>query len=183
LVFFFAPLVGRIGAADKADQPSVWSQAANLALQAVLVAGLLWVVVSPSAITVAYSWRGRHITFLSGTDYAEYPYPVDNPAWPHEFAASLAAQVEDNAIVFTGWDTLYPVLYVTHIEQGRNGIEAHETYPSGSHDRLQDSAVSYILANLGKRPIYFTNVDRALAQDYNFVEVDGQLPLYRLEKR
>jgi hypothetical protein len=183
LIFFFAPLVSRIRAAGKADQPSVWPQVANLALQAVLVAGLLWVVVSPSTITLAYSWRGRHITFLSGTDYADYPYPVDNPAWPHEFAASLAAQVEDNAIIFTDWGTLYPVLYVTHIEQGRTGIEAHETYPSGSHDRLQGTAVSYILANLGKRPVYFTNVDRVLVQDYNFVEIDGQLPLYRLEKR
>ena len=114
---------------------------------------------------------------------AEYPYPVDNPAWPHEFATALSAQVEDNAIVFTDWDTLYPILYVTHVEQGRTGIEAHETCPSGSNDRLQDTAVIYILANLGKHPLYFTQVDGDLARDYNFFEVDSQLPLYRLEKR
>jgi hypothetical protein len=183
LIFFFAPLLNRIGAAVKANKPPVWPQAASLVLQAVLVAGLLWVVVSPSASTVAYSWRGRHITFLDGTDYAGYPYPVDNPGWPHDFAKALAARVEDNAIVFTDWSTLYPVLYVTHVEQGRKGIEAHETYPAGSDGRLQDTAVSYILANLGKRPMYFTQVDRDLARDYDFVEVDSQLPLYRLEKR
>ncbi len=124
-------------------------------------------VVSPSASTIANSWRVRHITFLDRMNDAEYPYPVDHPAWPHEFAAALAARVEDNAIVFTDWGTLYPVLYVTHIEQGRTGIEAHETYPAGSDNRLQDTAVSYILANLGKRPMYFTQVDRSLARDYN----------------
>ena len=43
--------------------------------------------------------------------------------------------------------------------------------------------MSYILANLGKRPLYFTQVDDALAQKYNFVQVDAQLPLYRLEKK
>jgi hypothetical protein len=91
--------------------------------------------------------------------------------------------VEDNASVFTDWGTLYPVLYGTHVEQGRTGIEAHEMYPAGSDGRLQDTAVSYILANLGKRPLYFTQVDDALSRNYNFVEVDSQLPLYRLEKR
>ena len=183
LIFFFTPLLNRIEAAVKKDKTSAWPQVASLVLQGLLVAGLLWVVISPSAITLDYSWRGRHITFLSGTDYAQYPYPIDNPAWPHEFATTLASEVEDNAIVFTDWGTLYPILYVTHIEQGRTGIEAHETYPAGSDGRLQDSAVSYILANLGKRPMYFTQVDDTLAQNYNFVEVDAQLPLYRLEKR
>jgi hypothetical protein len=183
LIFLLAPLVNRLEAADKARQPSAWPQAVNLVLQGMLVAGLLWVVVSPSASTLANSWRGRQITFLNGTDYAGYPYPVDNPTWPHEFAAALSARVKDNAIVFTDWGTLYPVLYVTHVEQGRTGIEAHETYPAGSDNRLQDSAMSYILANLGKRPMYFTQVDKTLARDYNFVEVDYQLPLYRLEKR
>ena len=183
LVFFFAPLVNRIQAAVKENKLSIWPRAVNLFLQVALVAGLLWVVISPSASTIAYSWRARHITFLDRMNDAEYPYPVNHPAWPHQFATALAARVEDNAIVFTDWGTLYPVLYVTHIEQGRTGIEAHETYPSGSDNRLQDTAVSYILANLGKRPMYFTRVDRRLARDYKFVQVDAQLPLYRLEKR
>jgi hypothetical protein len=179
LIFFLAPLVSRSEAAAEHSKP----QAANLVLQAILVAGLLWVVVSPSASTIAYSWGVRHVTFLDRMNDAEYPYPVNHPGWPHEFATALAARVEDNAIVFTDWGTLYPVLYVTHIEQGRTGIEAHETYPAGSNGRLQDTAVSYILANLGKRPMYFTQVDRSLARDYKFVQVDAQLPLYRLEKR
>jgi hypothetical protein len=183
LIFFFAPVVKRIEAAAEHNRPALWPQALNLVLQVALVAGLLWVVISPSASTIAGSWRSQRVTFLDGTDYAGYPYPVDNPSWPHEFATALAAKVEDNAIVFTDWGTLYPVLYVTHVEQGRTGIEAHETYPAGSDNRLQDTAVNYILANLGKRPMYFTQVDRTLRRDYNFVQVDSQLPLYRLEKR
>jgi len=183
LVFFFAPLFKGARAAAENNSPSRWIQTANLILQAALVSGLLWVVVSPSASTIAYSWRGRHITFLDGTPYADYPYPVNDPGWPHEFARALAAQVEDNAIVFTDWGTLYPVYYVTYVEQSRTGIEAHEMYPAGSDGKLEDTALSYILANLGKRPLYFTQVDDVLSQDYSFVEVDSQLPLYRLEKR
>lgn len=183
LVFLFTLPFKGAWAAAKNNAPSGWAQAATLILQAALVAGLVWVVVAPSASTIATSWRVSHITFLTGTTYADYPYPVDNPDGPHEFARELAAQVEDNAIIFTDWGTLYPVYYVTYVEQGRKGIEAHEMYPAGSDDRLQDTAVSYILANLGKRPLYFTQVDDVLAQDYNFVEVNSQLPLYRLEKR
>jgi uncharacterized membrane protein YozB (DUF420 family) len=184
LVFIASLLSGRATKdTAKGSQSPGWPRAVGLTLQLILVAGLLWVVVTPSASTLADSWRVRHVTFLDEMHYADYPYPVNDPGWPHEFAKTLASEVEDNAIVFTDWGTLYPVFYVTHIEQGRTGIEAHEIYPAGSDGRLQDTAVSYILANLGKRPLYFTQVDDALAQKYNFVQVDAQLPLYRLEKR
>lgn len=150
---------------------------------AALVAALLWVVVAPSAKTVDLSWRMHRITFLDGTDFADYPYPVTHPDWPHSQAEAIVAQVENDAILFTDWGILYPVFYVAQVEDRRPGILAHEQYPAGSDGKLTPTAIDYIQANFGKHPIYFTQVDDDLAQNYNFVEVDPSIPLYRLEKR
>jgi hypothetical protein len=150
---------------------------------AALVAALLWVVVAPSAKTVDLSWRMHRITFLDGTDFAGYPYPVTHPDGPHSQAEAIVAQVEDDAILFTDWGILYPVFYVAQVEGRRPGLLAHEQYPAGSKDRLTSTAIDYIRANFGKHPIYFTQVDDDLAQNYKFVEVDPSIPLYRLEKR
>jgi len=150
---------------------------------AALVAALLWVIVLPSAKTVDFSWRLHRITFLDGTDFAGYPYPVTQPDWPHNQAEAIVAQVEDGSILFTGWDILYPVFYLAEVEGRRPGLLAHEQYPAGSDGRLTSTAIDYIQANFGKRPIYFTQIDEDLAQNYNFVAVDSSIPLYRLEKR
>jgi hypothetical protein len=150
---------------------------------AALVAALLWVIVAPSAKTVDLSWRMHRITFLDGTDFASYPYPVTHPDWPHNQAEAIVAQMENNAIIFTNWGILYPVFYVAQVEGRRPGLLAHEQYPAGSDGRLTPTAIDYIQANFGKHPIYFTQVDDDLAQNYNFVEVDPSIGLFRLEKR
>jgi hypothetical protein len=149
-----------------------------------VVALLLWRIAAPSAAVVQKSWRMQRITFLDGTDWDGYPYPVTDPQWPHNVAKSIAAQVEDNAIIFTDWSILYDIYYATHVEHGRTGISVHETYPAMTPKPFAVSARQYIKDNYGKRPIYFTLVeDSRLLLDYKFVQIDSSIPLYRLEKR
>jgi hypothetical protein len=150
---------------------------------AALAAALLWVIVAPSAKTIDLSWRLHRITFLDGTDFAYYPYPVTHPDGPHNQAEAIVGQVEDGSILFTGWDLLYPVFYLAEVEGRRPGLLAHEQYPAGSDGRLTSTAIDYIRANFSKRPIYFTQIDKDLARSYKFVTVDSSIPLYRLEKK
>jgi len=168
--------------AAKTSSPSLAIWLSGIAGVA-LVAALLWVIVAPSAKTVDLSWRLHRISFLDGTDFAYYPYPVTQPDGPHNQAEAIVGQVEDGSILFTDWGMLYPVFYLAEVEGRRPGLLAHEQYPAGSDGRLTPTAIDYIQANFGKRPIYFTQIDEDLARKYKFVEVDSSLPLYRLEKR
>jgi hypothetical protein len=141
------------------------------------------VIVAPSAKTIDLSWRLHRITILDGTDFADYPYPVTHPDWPHNQAEAIVGQVEDGSILFTDWGMLYPVFYLAQVEGRRPGLLAHEQYPAGSGGRLTPTAIDYIRANFGKRLIFFTRIDDDLALNYNFVEIDSSIPLYRLEQK
>ncbi|PKO19048.1 MAG: hypothetical protein CVU39_00420 [Chloroflexi bacterium HGW-Chloroflexi-10] len=101
------------------------------------------------------AWRDRQVTFAIGTPLDEYPYPIEDPFWVQEEAASLVNALEPDAIVFTGWDMLYPYYFVAHLEQGRTQMRFHETYPQEGMSGLADSTVIYITGSL-PRPVYFT---------------------------
>ena len=178
-------LAPALGEGAPRTQPVIpWGRWAASALGVLVVAALLWRIVAPSAAVMQKSWRMQRITFLDGTDWDGYPYPVTDPQWPHEVGKSIAAQVEDNAIIFTDWSILYDIYYATHVEQGRTGISAHETYPAMIPKPFAVSARQYVKDNYGKRPIYFTLLENSrLLLDYNFIMLDGSIPLYRLEKR
>jgi hypothetical protein len=109
---------------------------------------------------------------------------VDDPQYPYRDAEQIINQVEDNAILFTGWGMVYPLYYVAHVEQSRTGISVHETYPAMTSKPFADTAVQYIEENYGKRPIYFLIFeDTRLSHDYNFIPIDDSVNLMRLEKR
>jgi hypothetical protein len=170
--------------APRAKELVPWTRWAASALGVLLVAAILWGVAAPSAAVVKKSWRLQRITFLDGTDWENYPYPVTDPQWPHEVAKTINGLVEDNAIIFTDWSLVYDIYYVAQVEHGRTGISVHETYPAMTPKPFAVTARQYVKDNYGKRPIYFTLVeDSRLLLDYNFIEVDGSIPLYRLEKR
>jgi hypothetical protein len=161
-----------------------WTRWVASLLRVLLVAALLWRTVAPSAAVIQQSWRLQRITFLDGTDWDGYPYPVTDPQWPHEVAKTINALVEDNAIIFTDWSLVYDIYYVAQVEHNRTGISVHETYPAMTPKPFAVSARQYVMDNYGKRPIYFTLIeDTRLLLDYNFIEVGGSIPLYRLEKR
>ena len=143
--------------------------------------GLVLVTFAPQVHTLSQSWQAGHITFLKGGQ-AQYPYPVNDAQRPHVDARRIVNQLEDDAILFTDWNRLYPAYYVAHVEQGRTGIWVHETYPCCERG-LSKTAMEYIAANIGLRPIYFTQSDPALTTRYRLVTVDASIPLLRLEKK
>lgn len=158
-------------------RPAVWISG---------VVGLVFIVyaIQPAIAMIQDSWRAERITFLDGTDYNEYPYPVRNPLWPHETAAAVIDQVEDNAIIFTDWSLVYPLYYVAHVEQGRTGIAIHETYPAMAAKPFAETAQEYVDQSYGTRPIYFLLIEESrLTREYKFVPIDGSIPLYKLEKK
>jgi hypothetical protein len=109
---------------------------------------------------------------------------VGDPEYPYRNAQKIISQVEDNAIIFTDWNMVYPLYYVAHVEQGRTGISIHETYPAMTAKPFADTAVQYVADNYGTRPIYFLLYEGTrLASAYNFVSIDDALNLTRLEKK
>ena len=104
---------------------------------------------------VAEAWGQRAVVFMEGTEFADYPYPLEDPQAAHAEAQALVDAVEDDAMVFLGWDLLFPSYFVAHLEEGRSGLAFHEAYPQEGVSGLADSILDYIEANLD-RPIYFT---------------------------
>ena len=78
---------------------------------------------------------------------------------------------------------LWPIAYVTNVEQHRAGIQMVELTPYGSDGRFPETALAYIQANINQRPIYINRLDRELRQMYNFKLVDASTQLYELEKQ
>ena len=103
----------------------------------------------------AEAWESKAVVFMRGTEFEEYPYPLDNPGAVHAEAQAMVNAVEDDAIVFLGWDLLFPCYYVAHIEQGRTGLDFHEAYPQEGIYEISESTADYIEANLAARPVYF----------------------------
>jgi hypothetical protein len=140
--------------------------------------GRPWMV---GALGGALALVARRVTFLDATEFAGYPYPSQSPGSPHASAAKLVNALEDNAIVFTGWDLLYACYFVAHVEQGRTDLAFHETYPQDGMTQLAESTVAYIEANLDTRPIYFTERPQRLPTRYAVVRVSTGL--FRLERK
>jgi hypothetical protein len=143
---------------------------------AAILLGIAWA----DAPRVLESWQAGRIVFIDDTESADYPYPVAHPEMPYGFARVVVDRLEDDAIVFTDWDMLYAYYYVAHVEQGRTGIAFHETYPQDDVDEVADSAVAYIDANLGQRPIYVTDRYSDFLQYYELHRVGSGIPLYRV---
>jgi hypothetical protein len=94
----------------------------------------------------------------------------------------LAEKLEDNAILFTDWDQAYRLYYVTHVIQGRTGLDFHETFPQEGVSQLAESALGYIETSLsGGRPIYFSERPSQLASKFKITRAGSGL--FRIEKK
>ncbi len=118
----------------------------------ILAAFVVW----PSVAVVRAAWAMGQPPGLAELGFGDYPYPVDAPDAPLTVARALVDVLEDDAIVFTGWDTLYADVFVAHVLEGRSGIAFHETMPQDGQSGLADSTLAYIAASWPARPVYFT---------------------------
>jgi hypothetical protein len=127
------------------------------------------------------AWESKAVVFMRGTEFEEYPYPIDDPEAVHTAAQNVVNSIEDNAIIFTNWDMLFPYYYVAHIEQGRTSLDFHETLPQEGVSHIADSMLVYIEASIDSRPIYFTERPFELANRYEIRRVNSGL--FRIERR
>jgi hypothetical protein len=145
----------------------------------ILLLAALW----PGFSVVRDSALAGRITFLDRTEFARYPYPVEAPEVPHQRAVQLVGQIEDNAIIFTDWGTVFTIYYVAQVEQGRTSIAAHEWFAQNDDLATNRSVFRYIDANLNQRPIYFTFIPDRLRPLYTFASVGQHVQLFRITGR
>ena len=96
-------------------------------------------------------------------------------------AIQTLEDVEDNAIIFTDWDTAYNFYYVAHVLQGRTEMDFHETYPQEGVSQLAESTLAYIEANIDSRPIYFAERPSELSTLYQIQRAGSGL--FRIAKK
>jgi len=113
------------------------------------------VVASPMALPAAWTEGGHRRCWVPPA--AEPSRPSDS-AELHREVRLLVAHLEDDAVLFTDWNRLYPCYYVAHVEQNRTGMAFLQDYPLPYQRELADSAVDYVRRTAPTRPVYFTHV-------------------------
>jgi len=96
-------------------------------------------------------------------------------------AEKIVSSLEDNAIVFTDWDRVYDLYYVSNVLHGRSGMDFHEIFPQKDVNLPATSMLAYIDQNIANRPIYFTKYPASLIDLYNVVPVETGL--YKVERK
>lgn len=89
-------------------------------------------------------------------------------------ALRIINRVEENAIVFTDWDKLYSYVYTAQVVNGETGISFHEVWFEDG-ERLSDTTLAYIDANIDSRPIYFTIDVPEFEERYQVVRINERL--------
>jgi len=189
---FFIPtyiplvLIGIVGLATLADSATWVVEHTPLKDQAYLMGSLVSVLIAiPLLVPDIPQWiESARLGYpLPIEEMGDYPYPYYDPMLVHHHALVVVDQLEDNAIVFTGWDTLYAYYFVAHVEQGRTGIAFHETYPQDGVEELADSALDYIDTNIDSRPIYITGEQGAFRPYYLISKINSRIPLLSLSQK
>lgn len=191
---FFLPtyvplaLLASLGAASMCDaaeslagraRNAGWRRYTPSAAGVLLVLAVVW----PAAESVRGSLAAGRITFLDNTDFARYPYPVEEPEWPLERARVVAAALEDDALLYTDWGTVFTIFYVAHIEQEREGITVHEWFDPSDDAVVLDALTTYLDGQLEQRPVYINHIPPSLEGRYEFTPVAGIDWLYLIRPR
>lgn len=171
-----ATLLDGVARAVSRDDASTGRQRVAGAAGLILAAIVLW----PAMAVVRTAWAMSQPPGLAELGFGDYPYPVEAPDSPLTDARALVDGLEEDAIVFTSWDTLYADVFVAHVLEGRSGIAFHETMPQDGMTGLADSALAYIEASWPARPVYFTERPGTDVQlRYQLERVDD---LYRIAR-
>ncbi len=155
-------------------------------------AGAAFILVFGGAYAIVGGAAGAIVqgktSFLTGIRRV-YPYPVDNPHKPNEYARAIVNGVEPDALIITQWQYLYAFYYVALFDLNKPGIEVVECTPEGTGGHVAQSMQEFIRDSILVRPVYSTQggpqtpVD--LYYQYYFVPVNSASPfhLYRLRPR
>ncbi len=92
--------------------------------------------------------------------------------------------LENDALLFTEWDLLYPCYYIAHVEQQRTGMMFVQTDPNVRQRKLARSAREFLRQNLPKRPVYFLTPLPEMRDEFAFKPVRcGSWTVFRVHLR
>jgi hypothetical protein len=138
----------------------------------------LVVVVSPMLFPAAWTAEGRRRCWVPPEGE---PCRVGDSWEFHRQVRILVDNLEDDAVLFTAWDSLYPCYYVAHVEHGRTQMVFIQDYPLPYQRELADSALEYVRRTAPTRPVYFTHVVARVDHVFQLEPVRrGQRALYRV---
>lgn len=143
-------------------------------------------IVLPALLIILPMWNARadlRLAITGGytTFVREYHiYPVFAPDKAIRDARRIINRVEPDAIIFSDWDKLYSYIYTAHIEEGRLDLTFHEAW-IGDDQRLSETTIEYIDANIDDRPIYFTLDMPGLTDLYQVMQINDTL--YRIQRK
>jgi len=147
-----------------------------------LLAAIVGICVVGWPMLAADAWtvEGRREVWLPPSE-RDTPFRLDYSAAFHRQVRELVDDLEPQSVVFTGWCTIYPYYYVAHVEKGRTDLEFFQDYPHRNHFQLADSALEYVREVCTQRPVYFTGVDKRVAETFRLKPVlRGRETLYRV---
>jgi hypothetical protein len=149
--------------------------------QSLLITSLIYMicfVAGTAALigTLPSAWQNRMPPELT----EKFLFGFQHPGAYKLNAEKIVNKIEDDAIVFTNWDRVYGLYYVSHVLQGRSGMDFHETYPQKDRYLPAVSLLAYIDENMDRRPIYFTRYPDFLDETYQVVQItDGLFQISR----
>src|SRR5258706_610767 len=130
-----------------------------------------WIGIGHLAGNVPNAWLDRIPPGLEEKDRYGFQFPQ---AYKLK-AEMIVTKIEDDSIVFTDWDKVYDLYYVSHVLQGRTNMDFHQVNPQTGTYLLPDSMLAYIDANIDLRPIYFTKYPSSLAGVYKVIPAESGL--------
>jgi hypothetical protein len=96
-------------------------------------------------------------------------------------AEKIVNSIEDDAILFTDWDRVYGLYYVSHVLQGRTRLDFHQINPQSGQYLPGASMLEYIERNIDDRPIYFSRYPDSLSTLYQIVP--GRSELFQVRRK
>ena len=155
-----AALAARLAKRDRS--PAAWNWDRLVALAGLCV--LTWPMVSVDA------WNeGRRACWVpeEERDAVGVAY---SPIF-HQDVRELIDALEPDAVVFTGWDLVYPYYYVAHVEMGRTDLVFIQDYPHRGQSDLADSALKYVKETASHRPVYLSDAKDKVRQAFEIEAV------------
>ncbi len=123
-----------------------------------IVEGCVALAIIVLGLRPALAPRWQAVTTGQNPPFDFDQYPVNDQALRalHPTVTATVQALDQNALLFTDWDLLYPLYYAARIDQGRTDLDFIETFPRDDTGELADSVLVYVQTQLDQRPVLFS---------------------------
>jgi hypothetical protein len=115
--------------------------------------------------------------------FTNMPSKVQASTWQTNLYA-MVQELEEDAIVFSHWNDLFPLIYLARVDSRRDDLYFVEGTPYSQNPGLADSTLDFILQNIDSRPIYanFQLPGLEAAGLQNYTTYIGTNRLYKIRR-